>query len=162
MTGSVRDSSRQRPGLLVALGGLGVGTVDLTFAYLFWMSRGVTLPGILQSIAAGWYGKASHSLGATSVVVGALSHYAIATAFVWAYWYAARRMPVLTRKPVPYGALYGLALYALMNFVVLRLSATGMPKFDDVPWVASSVCMHVLLGILCAWFARKAVAAGRP
>lgn len=140
----------------IALGGMIIGTLDLLFAWGFWAPKGASLSRILQSIAAGWYGKASHSMGATSVWVGALSHYAIAAAFVAAYWIAAQRLPALLRRYVLLGAVYGLLLYVVMNFIVLPLSAAGMPGFDNVPWVASSIVVHALLGIMCAWFA------GRP
>jgi uncharacterized membrane protein YagU involved in acid resistance len=140
----------------IALGGLAIGTLDLLFAWGFWVSKGATFIGILQSIAAGWYGKASHSMGATSAWVGALSHYAIATAFVAAYWLAARRLPALLRRPVMLGALYGLLLYLIMNFVVLPLSAAGMPRFDNVPWVASSILAHMIFGLLSALVAVRA------
>lgn len=140
------------------LGGLAVGSLDLLFAWAFWAGRGATLPGILQSIAAGWYGKASHAMGATSVAVGAISHYLIATAFVLAYAIALRRWPPLARRTLLHGALYGLALYAVMNLVVLPLSATGAPAFDDAPWVSCSIVMHLVFGALCAWFARRTLA----
>jgi uncharacterized membrane protein YagU involved in acid resistance len=140
----------------IALGGLVIGTLDLLFAWGFWVSKGATFVGILQSIAAGWYGKASHSMGATSAWVGALSHYAIAIAFVAAYWLAAQRLPALLKRPVLFGAVYGLLLYVVMNFIVLPLSAAGMPKFDNVPWVASSILAHMVFGLLSALVAVRA------
>jgi len=139
----------------IAAGGLIIGTLDLLFAWGFWASKGATFTRILQSIAAGWYGKSSHSMGATSAWVGALSHYAIATAFVAAYWLAAQRMPALQKRPVLLGAAFGLLLYVAMNFIVLPLSAAGMPTFDNVPWVVSSILMHVIIGVMCAWFAGR-------
>lgn len=145
--------------ILVA-GGLAIGTLDLLFAWGFWAPHGATLPGILQSIAAGWFGEASRSMGATSATVGALSHYLIATAFVFAYRLGSRRLPILLRRPLLFGTAYGLLLYAVMNFVVLPLSAAGMPRFDNLPWVASSIAMHLVFGAMCAWFARRAAAAG--
>ena len=144
------------PLLRIFNGGLLIGTLDLLFAWGFWAPKGASLSRILQSIAAGWYGKASYSMGATSAWVGALSHYAIAAAFVAAYWIAAQRLPALLKRRVLLGAVYGLLLYVVMNFIVLPLSAAGMPGFDNVPWVASSIVVHALLGIMCAWFA------GRP
>ena len=140
----------------IALGGLVIGTLDLLFAWGFWVSKGATFVGILQSIAAGWYGKASHSMGATSAWVGALSHYAIAIVFVAAYWLAAQRLPALLKRPVLLGAVYGLLLYVVMNFIVLPLSAAGMPKFDNVPWVASSILAHMVFGMLSALVAVRA------
>lgn len=154
------DPARRLPAWAwIVLGGLAIGTLDLLFAWGFWAAKGATFVGILQSIGAGWFGKASNSMGATSAIVGALSHYLIATAFVLAYRLASQRMPALLRRPVLPGAAYGLLLYAIMNFVVLPLSAAGMPKFDNLPWVASSIAMHMVFGVMCAWFARRAASA---
>lgn len=149
------------PWQLIALGGLVVGTLDLVFAYAFWKPRGVRLSDILQSIAAGWYGEQSQAMGTTSVLVGALSHYGIAIIFVLAYWLVARRVQALLRRTYVYGSLYGLLLYLAMNLVVLPLSAAGSPGFGNLPWVASSVAMHAVLGVLCAFFARQAQATCR-
>lgn len=150
-------SSTTHPARSLLLGGVAIATLDLLFAWGFWAPRGATLPDILQSIAAGWFGPRSHSMGTTSIVAGALSHTLIAYAFVLAYWLAARRWPVLARRPYAFGIAYGLVLYAAMNLVVVPLSAAGMPKFDDIPWVAASIAMHAVFGVMSALFARRAL-----
>jgi hypothetical protein len=136
---------------------LAIGSLDLLFAWGYWAGKGVTFADILHSIAAGWYGRASYAMGTTSAVVGALSHYAIMAAFVACYWLAARRVPVLARHPLMAGAAYGLAIYALMTFLALPLSAAGPADFSNTAWVASSVGMHLLIGVLCALAAGHAL-----
>ena len=136
---------------------LGIGTLDLLFAWGFWANKGVTFTDILHSIAAGWYGRASRDMGASSAAVGALSHYAIMFAIVLAYWVAAKRFPALRTHPWRWGLAYGLGVYAVMSFVVLPLSAAGSPDFTNAPWVASSIAMHMLIGALCALAARRAL-----
>lgn len=138
-------------------GGLVVGTLDLLFAWGYWAPRGATMPRVLRSIAEGWYGEASHRMGTTSATVGALSHYFIAVMFVVAYWLAARRLPALLAHPYLYGFAYGLLLYALMHFVVVPLSAAGMPGFANATWVGASIVVHALLGVFCALCARRAM-----
>lgn len=141
--------------ILLAAGAL-VGVLDLLFAWGFWVGHGVGMQRILQSIGAGWLGQRSFSMGTTSAAIGAISHFAIAVAFVVAYWLVSRRMPALVRHPVALGLPYGVALYLVMNLVVLPLSAAGSPGFDNLPWVASSVVMHALIGVICACAARLA------
>ena len=136
---------------------LGIGTLDLLFAWGFWANKGVAFTDILHSIAAGWYGKASRDMRATSAVVGALSHYAIILAFVLAYWLLAKRFRALRTHPWRYGLPYGLGLYAVMYLVVLPLSAAGSPGFGNLAWVAASIAMHMLIGVLCAFAARRAL-----
>ncbi len=141
------------------LGGFALGTLDLVFAYVFWVSKGATLTGILQSIARGVLGDASREGGATSAALGAALHYFIATTMVVVYYLIARKHPQLVRRPIALGLLYGLVLYAVMNFVVLPLSAAGMAKFDNAAWIVSSIVMHAVFGVMCAFFARKALSA---
>ncbi len=156
MSTTATVGNRRAPWAWLAMGGLAVGVLDLAFAYAFWKPRGASLGGILQSIAAGWFGERSAAMGATSVAVGLVSHMGIALAFVVAYWFAARRVALLRDAWLPCGLAYGLGLYGVMNFVVLPLSAAGMPALDNTAWVTSSVLMHMVFGALCAWFARAA------
>lgn len=137
-------------------GALLIGTLDLLFAWSFWAAKGLSLVDILHSVARGWYGDAASNSGITGAAVGAVSHYAIILAFVLAYWLAAKRFPALLRHWLPLGALYGALLYPLMNCVVMPLSKAGWPSFANTAWVAGSIAMHVVIGVLCAWLARKA------
>lgn len=141
-------------------GGIVLGSLDIVFAIAFWQRHGVAAARIFQSIASGLLGKASYDGGAATAWLGAGLHYSIATMMVVAYYLASRRLQGLVLRPVAYGLPYGLALYGAMNFVVLPLSAAGMPKFDNLAWVAGSVFMHMVFGVICAVFARRAVASG--
>lgn len=137
-------------------GGLAIGTLDLLFACGFWALHGVAPIRIAQSIASGLQGDAAYDGGGASAALGIVLHYLIATLFVLAYWLAGRRMRRLFLQPVRFGLLYGAALYLAMNFVVLPLSAAGAPSFANTPWVLASIAMHLLIGVLCARFARRA------
>ena len=147
---------RLPPAAWMVLGGLAVGTLDLAFACAFWQSHGVTLARILQSVAAGVLGEASFAGGAASALLGACLHYFIATMFVVVYRIAGLRHAGLRTHAVACGLAYGVLLYLAMNFIVVPLSAAGMPGFGNVPWVASSVAMHAVFGVMCALFARRA------
>lgn len=140
----------------MSLGGLAIGTLDLAFAWAFWQSHGVTCARILQSVAAGVLGEASFAGGMASAMLGAGLHYFIATMFVVVYRFAGLRHAGMHRHPVYCGLAYGVLLYLAMNLVVVPLSAAGTPGFGNVPWVASSVAMHAVFGVMCALFARKA------
>ena len=51
----------------------------------------------------------------------------------------------------------GVFLYFFMNLVILPLSAIGHPAFGDFRWMAWSIGMHALFGVLCALIARRAL-----
>ena len=153
----------------IALGGLALATLDALFATTYWrIAAGMPWTRVFQSVAGGVLGmERSIAGGEPAAWLGLGLHYAIAMTFPVAYALVATRMHALVRRPLAFGALYGLLLYAIMNLVVIPLSAIGhLPKFDNLPWVASSIAMHALFGVICALAARRALlcvsALGRP
>lgn len=112
---------------------------------------------ILQSVAAGVLGPESFEGGLPTAVLGLGLHFAIAIAMSVVYLLAAERLPALWRYPVACGALYGLLLYGVMNYVVVPLSAAG-PGPKDPLWIGLTIAVHMLLvGVPIAWFARRAL-----
>jgi hypothetical protein len=108
-------------GALVA-GTLIVGTLDILDAFIFFGLRGARPIGILQSIASGVLGRPAYQGGMTTALLGLLLHFFIAFGVVATYLAATRLIPALNRRPVICGLLYGLAVYVVMNFVVVPLS----------------------------------------
>lgn len=148
---------QRSPWPVLLLGGLVVGTFDILFAISFWRIGYGTAPSrIFQSIAAGLLGQASYEGGAATAWLGAVLHYFIASVIVLVYYLASLRIPKLVERPIPYGLLYGIGVYIVMNYVVIPLSATQSGRFN-LAWVASSIVVHaVLIGLPAAIFARRA------
>lgn len=145
---------------IVLLGGLILGTTDLLFAASFWkIGYGVSATRVMQSVARGVLGTASFEGGVPTALLGTLLHYTIAITMAATYYAFSRKFRVLTRWPVACGVAYGVLLYLIMNLVVLPLSRVGMPKFDNVVWVALSIVMHTIFGVICALTARRAAMA---
>lgn len=151
-----------RPSPVVVLAGIVAGTLDLVYASTFWgIQLGFTPIQILQSIAAGWLGRdAAYGGGLPSALLGFVSHYAIAIVMAIAFMLACRRWPALARRPLAYGALYGIVLYAVMTYVVVPLSNAGTGHWPEWRWEnLSHIAGHMLLvGIPCALGARWALA----
>jgi hypothetical protein len=141
----------------ILLGGLAVGTVDILDAIIFWRLRsGASAMRIFQSIAGGFYGRATFEGGLRTAILGGLVHYFIATSIVTTYVLASRRIPLLTRRPIFCGVWYGLGVFVFMNFVVLPLSAVGFPHWA-FPVAVNLVLIHIFgVGIVTALFARAA------
>src|SRR3546814_13890138 len=114
---------------------------------------------ILQSVAAGWLGRATFEGGYPSALLGLVSHYGIAITMAAVFWFASRRWPALVHKPLLTGSLYGLALYAVMTYVVMPLSNAGTGELPACKWESlSPIAGHILLvGIPCALGARPAL-----
>ncbi|GGA47414.1 hypothetical protein [Dyella nitratireducens] len=146
----------QRIVLFAVLVALALATADLLFACTFWQALYHVPPlRIMQNIAAGLLGKRAFLGGSSTVVLGALLHYAIMGVMVGVYYLASRRRRVLIERPWLYGSLYGLVLFVVMNLIVVPLSAA--PKAPVVlSWIVSSIVVHVFIGLVIALSARRA------
>ena len=145
--------------MIIALGALTVGTLDILDATTFFWFRTHTSPErIFQSIAAGLLGRASFSGGAATAVLGGILHFEIATIVVFTFYGMSRIIPALARRPFLWGPVYGVAVYLVMNYIVLPLSASGgggTPKALAV--LINGVAIHIVgVGIPSAVTARAA------
>lgn len=154
--------SNARPAIAwsqVLLGGLIIALADAAFATTYWFSwdaAGVTR--MFQSIALGALGQASFDGGTATAALGALLHLIMATMFVAAYALVAQRRPALLERLLGYGIPYGLLMYVIMNFIVMPLSRVGRsPSLAHWDRLAPVVIAHVLFGVLCVLFARRAL-----
>src|SRR5262245_33443607 len=101
-----------------------VGTLDITYAILFSYYRSGPAPArVLQSVAAGWFGRDAAFAGGTATAAAGLGfHFLIAFTITAIFFLAARRLPWLTRNVFITGPLYGIGVYCVMNYVVIPLS----------------------------------------
>ena len=103
--------------------GLIAGALDITAAFLTaWFRARVTPGRVLQFVASGLLGAASFNAGTKTMVLGLALHFVIATVAATVFYFASRKLLVLIERPVLFGLLYGVVVYAFMNFVVLPLS----------------------------------------
>ena len=121
--------------------GLVAGTLDITENIVFNAFRGITPWRIFQFIASGLIDGRSFQLGWASVGLGVLIHYAIALIWTAIFYIAATEFNfnVLLRRPILSGLLYRMLVYAIMNFIVLALSAVPPPNRAPPPLQAGSM-----------------------
>ncbi|HLW43638.1 MAG TPA: hypothetical protein VKS00_04065 [Candidatus Acidoferrales bacterium] len=117
--------------------GLVAGTLDIAENIIFNHFRGVTMKMIFQYIASGLIGMKSFSLGAESVALGVVIHYAIAMTWTVVFYLLSRKLLILTRQAAISGIVYGGVVYVIMNFIVLPL--TSVPHAPRAMTVASRV-----------------------
>jgi hypothetical protein len=151
-------SRRLSPAAAILLATLTVGALDAIDAFVFFGLRGVSPVRILQSIASGVLGAGAYQGGARTAALGLLLHFVVAGGIAVTYFAATRMLPALHRRPLIFGALYGLAAYGVMTFVVLPLSASGMGgRLPPTPVLINGLLIHMLgVGIPSALFARAA------
>jgi hypothetical protein len=138
-------SDRPRAARAIAWGGLLAGAGDITFAFVVSWLRGVGPVRVLQSVAGGLLGRAAAEGGLATAALGAVLHLLIAFAWAAVYWLAGRRLEVLVRRPVVCGLLYGAAVYFVMYFVVLPLSAVYFKPSRELSSVLLNAAGHMLL-----------------
>jgi len=155
----ISAAPRTRAMVPVLAGGLVAGTLDITYACVFWALKAGTPPQrIFQSVAKGVLGPPTFRGGAATAALGLFLHYFIATTMSVAYYLVARRWTALVERPVMFGAAYGLVLYGVMNYIVVPLSLARGGGSGGALWVGLSIVVHMLLiGVPIALFARRAI-----
>ena len=152
------SEKRFSPALTLLFGGLVVGAFDICYAITFWSIRaGVKPMRVFQSVAAGVLGRpAAAAGGIQSAILGGFLHFFIATMVVIVYWLAGRWIPVLVKKPIIFGLLYGVGVWVFMNYVVIPLSRTS--RGANIPvWIICSIIVHAfLIGLPAALFSARA------
>jgi len=128
----------------IGVGGIIAGTLDITDAIVFYHFRGVPAVTILQSVASGLLGASAYQGGARTAALGLLLHFVIAIGAATVFYLASLRMRFLWRQPLISGAIFGLCVYVVMNFIVLPLSA-----FAVRPFQVNAVFFNLLLAHVC-------------
>jgi hypothetical protein len=141
------------------------GTLDITENIVFNAFRGITPWRIFQFIASGLINGRSFQLGWASVGLGVLIHYAIALIWTAIFYITATEFNfnVLLRRPILSGLLYGMLVYAIMNFIVLPLSA--VPPRPSAATIAGRVnallALMFCIGMPVALLVKRALEAER-
>ena len=151
-------NTTRRDSMLHAIGwgGFLSGFFDLFFAFFYYGSRGATPLGILQSIAAGLLGQTvAYQGGGKTAALGFVLHFIISFTAAAVYFFANRRISILTKHAFPCGLLYGAVVYFFMNMIVLPLSAYRSHAFP--PSLAPApIAIHLLgIGLPIALATRK-------
>ena len=135
----------------VVVAGLAGAAVDFVYATTLGLVDGRGPVKVWQGVAGGWLGKAARDGGLASAGLGLATHVGIAACMAAAYALAATRLPILYRRPLLMGALYGLPLYGVMYRIVLPLRWPGVfPRWDGMKSVLD-VLAHVGVGLAIAF-----------
>jgi hypothetical protein len=109
----------------IATGGLVAGALDISAAFAIYGPRGASPVRILQSVASGALGPAAFEGGVATAVLGGVLHFFIAFVAAAVYYGLSQKSSFLARRPFMSGTLYGVAVYIVMNHIVVPLSAIG-------------------------------------
>ncbi|NQD36239.1 DUF1440 domain-containing protein [Permianibacter sp. IMCC34836] len=130
--------------VVIVLAGLLAGTLDITAAIGVSALRGVEPLRLLQSVASGWLGKDAYDGGLATAMLGLLLHYLIMQGVAAVFYLGTVFVDGLSRKPLLFGPLYGITVYAVMNAVVLPLSAFPNTIHYSAQVLATGLTIHML------------------
>ena len=151
--------STRRKALLA--GGIVAGVLDIAYAILFyWFRNDVSPVRILQSVASGLLGNEAYSGGVPVAILGLALHFVIALTAAAIYFLASRWLPLLVRRPLFSGVVFGLCVYAFMNWVVIPLSRMGPRPWPPTDVLVTGVLVHMFfvglpIALACRWAVRK-------
>jgi hypothetical protein len=139
----------------ILAGGAIAGTLDIAFAFTFAGMHGASPLRVLQFIASGLLGTDSFNRGSASATLGAVCHYSILTVATALYLLASRRLAALARHPFICGPLFGVAIYLVMNFIIVPLSR--VPSHNHtLAGVVSDMASHLFfVGLPIALLVRR-------
>ena len=125
---------RALPAILV--GGLVAGTFDIIAAFITfgW--------GVPRAIASGVLGSKAFQGGTGTWLLGLALHFVIALGAATVYYFASRRLVFLRTNFFVCGWFFGIAIYLVMNLVVLPLSAV---PFKVGPFTARAMIQGLLI-----------------
>ena len=137
----------------ILFAGFIAGTIDIGAAALI---NAVGVDVILKAIASGVLGKASFERGIQAETLGLFLQWGMSILIAAIYIITSRRIGMLRRQWVAAGLSYGVAIFFVMNYVVVPLSAIGrVPHFTAARFMENLLAM-LLFGLILAFFARTA------
>lgn len=147
---------RALPTILVG-GGLAALLDGIDAVVFYYLKFGVTPAPLFQSIAGGVLGVRTFRGGSATMFLGILLHCSIAIGAAAVFYLVSLRVAAFLQRPFVYGPLFGLAVYAVMHYVVLPLSAVP-PRAVPVPpveLVDLLIAHAMLVGLPIALMARR-------
>jgi hypothetical protein len=131
---------RRRALLSIFVGGIVAGTLDLISAFLLF---GLGVP---RAIASGLLGvRALHS-GPAVWILGVFLHFFIAFSAAAVYYLAGRKLEFLKSHFLVCGLFYGIAVFLVMNLIVVPLSAAPFRGHTfTVPGLIQGLLVHMFL-----------------
>jgi hypothetical protein len=120
------------------------GTLDAAAATTQAAVLGIPAERVWQTVASGILGPRAFERGWDTAALGLVLHFFIACTISTIYVLASQHLPFLLRRPLTAGGLYGIAVFAVMNFIVLPLSRRPRRPFNR-NFAATQLLIHIVI-----------------
>ncbi len=139
--------------------GLLAGALDIVAAIL--TNLDVPARAVLQAVASGLLGESAWAGGWPTAWLGLGLHFAIMLVIVVIFVAAAAVIRALRRFWILAGAAYGVAVWLVMDRVVVPLSASPIPGAVDLESALIAIGVHIVaVGLPIAWLTRRMLGSG--
>ena len=140
---------------IIAAGSL-CGVLDITAAFVTWYFwRGIKPARILKGISSGLLGPSALRGGNEMAALGLALHFLIAFSAATVFYFASRKIDFLINRAVPSGALYGVAVYLVMYWIVMPLSNYRRGPFSLAATVVAIATHIVCVGLPISLMVRR-------
>jgi len=140
----------------ILLGGLVAGILDATDGVVtYYLAFRMNPIQVLQYIASGAFGAASFEGGLYTALAGLVFHFFISFSVAAFFYFASKVIPWLREHFVVSGLFYGAAVYCVMNYLVLPLSAVAPSAFSLALFLNGLLGHALFVGLPIAWLASR-------
>jgi hypothetical protein len=147
---ALKASRKGSPLSAILAGGLIAGALDLTSAFITFG------PGVPRAIAGGLLGREAFHGGIPTYILGVLLHFFIALSAATVYYVASRRLEFLKDHALVCGLFYGIAIYLVMNLIVLPLSALHARGPYQLRGLIQGLLVHmIIIGLPISFCVRR-------
>ena len=141
----------------VLIGGAFGGLVDFLFATISSVHGGASWMRPWMGVAGGLIGKAAMQGGTAMAILGIALHFLICIVAAMVLYFIASKVKWPPKQWIVLGILYGVALLAVMNYIILPLSAIGRGIYP-LANIHVTAFFHILLvGWPTAFFVSRAL-----
>ncbi|HLZ67212.1 MAG TPA: hypothetical protein VKQ29_13350 [Aliidongia sp.] len=143
MFDSQATAPRWGPNRTILIAGLAAAIIEMLVVLPVQAALGVPPLLVFQSIASGWQGDAAYDGGVPSALFGLALHLFISVVAAGIFVHASRLWPILVARYLSAGLIYGTAVYAVMNYLVLPLSAFSFKPAHALSLTATNFAVHL-------------------
>lgn len=132
------------------------GTLDILAAITHAGIQGVTAISVLKAVASGVMAMEAFRGGNTAALIGLALHFAIMFMIVLCSWQVITRFTWFATNAWRAGTILGAGIYAVMNLVVLPLSAIAYKPSYSWSSLVIGLVIHILcVGLPIAWVIQR-------
>jgi hypothetical protein len=150
------------PVKVMLLSGALVGTLDILSALIYtYLLTGKNPVRVFPYIASGVFGKKALSGDRSMIIAGLLFHYLIAFIFTIVFFLLYPQLKRYFKNWIVLGVIYGVAIWCIMNLIVVPLSNTPPPTWKPVRMFINMLILIAAIGLPLSFIARRSYIVNR-